>query len=149
MFLKCGEIMFYGEFKPKMDDKGRLIVPMKLREKLGATFCVTRGLDGCLFMFTESGWDEFAINIKNANSKGVNARDVQRYFLSSLSYHSMDKQGRFLINQNLREIADLNKEVVMIGVADKIEIWNAKKYKERQISSKEAEALLADMDIMI
>jgi len=146
---KCGEVMFSGEYTPKLDEKGRVIVPIKLREALGFTFFVTRGLDGCLFMFNEEGWNEFAKNIIDANGRDVDVRNVQRYFLSPVSQNSLDKQGRFLINQNLRDFAGLDKDIVMVGVVNRVEIWDEETYRKTQISADDAGNLLKNMDIKI
>ncbi|MDA3846452.1 MAG: division/cell wall cluster transcriptional repressor MraZ [Vallitaleaceae bacterium] len=146
---KSGEVMFSGEYTPKLDDKGRVIVPIKLREALGFTFFVTKGLDGCLFMYNEEGWTKFAQNIIDANGKDEDVRAIQRYFLSPASPNSLDKQGRFLINQNLREFAKLDKDIVMIGVVNRVEIWDAETYLKRQISANDAGNLLKNMDIRI
>lgn len=146
---KSGENMFSGYFEPKMDDKGRIIVPMKLREKLGQTFHITKGVDGCLFLFSEEGWQEFYTALAEANSKNPKSRQVLRYFSAPVFDGEVDKQGRMLVPQNLRSFAELDKEIVMLGMGKRIEVWDAATYKQTEISAEEASELLMDMDIVL
>lgn len=122
--------MFLGDFPHTLDDKGRLIMPSKFRNELGTNFIVTRGLEGCLFVFTESKWNEFT---EQLNSKGLSKKDVRsitRFFCSCAMTSDLDKQGRFLVNKNLREFAGIERDVMIIGVSDRIEIWSKKKWNE-------------------
>ncbi len=122
--------MFLGDFPHTLDDKGRLIMPSKFRNELGTNFIVTRGLEGCLFVFTESKWTEFT---EQLNSKGLSKKDVRsitRFFCSCAMTSDLDKQGRFLVNKNLREFAGIERDVMIIGVSDRIEIWSKEKWNE-------------------
>ncbi len=122
--------MFLGDFPHTLDDKGRLIMPSKFRNELGTNFVVTRGLEGCLFVFTESKWNEFT---EQLNSKGLSKKDVRsitRFFCSCAMTSDLDKQGRFLVNKNLREFAGIERDVMIIGVSDRIEIWSKEKWNE-------------------
>lgn len=122
--------MFLGDFPHTLDDKGRLIMPSKFRNELGTNFIVTRGLEGCLFVFTESKWNEFT---EQLNSKGLSKKDVRsitRFFCSCAMTSDLDKQGRFLVNKNLREFAGIERDVMIIGVSDRIEIWSKEKWNE-------------------
>lgn len=122
--------MFIGDFPHTLDDKGRLIMPSKFRHELGSNFIVTRGLEGCLFVFTEDKWMDFTNNL---NSRGLSQKDVRaitRFFCSCAMSSDLDKQGRFLINKDLRSFAGIEKEVMIIGVSDRIEIWSKDKWTE-------------------
>ena len=130
--------MFMGEYNHTIDAKGRLIVPAKFREALGDEFVVTRGLDDCLFVFPNEGWKVFEEKLSTLPVANKNARRFARFFLSGAATGELDKQGRILIPTTLREYGALEKEVVFIGVANRVEIWS----KERWENS----AVMDDMD---
>ncbi len=121
--------MLIGEYEHSLDAKGRLIMPAKIREDIGEKFIVTKGLDGCLFGFSQNEWTNFEEKLKTLPLTNKNARDFVRFFLSGAIECEIDKQGRFLIAGNLREYAMMEKEVVIIGVGTRIEIWNKDKWK--------------------
>ena len=116
--------MFIGEYEHSVDAKGRVIMPAKLREDIGEKFIVTKGLDGCLFAYSQNEWSNFEEKLKTLPLTNKNARDFVRFFLSGAVECEIDKQGRFLIPSNLRQYATLDKEIVIIGVGTRIEIWN-------------------------
>jgi len=129
--------MLIGEFEHSLDAKGRLIMPAKLRETIGDKFVVTKGLDGCLFAFSIEEWSNFEEKLKSLPLSNRNSREFTRFFLSGATECEIDKQGRFLIPTNLRETASLQKEVVIIGVGTRIEIWDKEKwnsYNDENIS---------------
>ena len=129
--------MLIGEFEHSLDAKGRLIMPAKLREAIGDKFVVTKGLDGCLFAFSIEEWSNFEEKLKSLPLSNRNSREFTRFFLSGATECEIDIQGRFLIPTNLRETASLQKEVVIIGVGTRIEIWNKEKwnsYNDENIS---------------
>ena len=129
--------MLIGEFEHSLDAKGRLIMPAKLREAIGDKFVVTKGLDGCLFAFSIEEWSNFEEKLKSLPLSNRNSREFTRFFLSGATECEIDKQGRFLIPTNLRETATLQKEVVIIGVGTRIEIWDKEKwnsYNDENIS---------------
>ena len=105
-------------------------MPAKLREDMGEKFIITKGLDGCLFGFSQNEWENFETKLKTLPLTNKNARDFVRFFLSGAMECEIDKQGRFLISSNLRNVATLEKEVVIIGVGTRIEIWNKDKWEE-------------------
>ena len=105
-------------------------MPAKLREDMGEKFIITKGLDGCLFGFSQNEWENFETKLKTLPLTNKNARDFVRFFLSGAMECEIDKQGRFLISSNLRNVATLEKEIVIIGVGTRIEIWNKDKWKE-------------------
>ena len=116
--------MLIGEYEHSLDAKGRLIMPAKLRDDMGEKFILTTGLDGCLFGFSMSEWEKFEDKLKALPITNKNARNFVRFFLSGATECELDKQGRFLIPNNLRTAANLQKEAVIIGVGTRLEIWN-------------------------
>ena len=122
--------MFIGEYEHTLDAKGRVIMPMKLREEIGEKFIITKGQEGCLFAYSQNEWKSFEEKLKSLPSyTNKNVRDFIRYFLSGAVECELDKQGRFLIPSNLRNHAMLDKELVIIGVGTKIEIWDRKEWR--------------------
>lgn len=121
--------MFIGEYEHNVDVKGRIIMPSKLREDIGDKFIITKGLDGCLFAYSQNEWENFEEKLKALPLAQKNARNFVRFFLSGAVECEIDKQGRFLIPANLREHASLEKEVVIIGVGTRLEIWNREMWK--------------------
>ena len=121
--------MLIGEYEHSLDVKGRLIMPAKIREDIGEKFIITKGLDGCLFGFSQKEWANFEEKLKTLPLTNKNARDFVRFFLSGATECEIDKQGRFLITSNLREYANMDKEIIIIGVGTRIEIWNREKWK--------------------
>ena len=122
--------MFIGEYEHSVDAKGRVIMPSKLREDIGEKFIVTKGLDGCLFAYSQTEWVNFEEKLKTLPLTNKNARDFVRFFLSGAVECEIDKQGRFLIPNNLRTYATLEKEINIIGVGTRIEIWNREEWKK-------------------
>ncbi len=118
--------MLIGEYLYNIDNKGRLCIPSNFREVLGDTFIVSKGLDNSLFVYSISEWENFKIKIAQLEMAG--ARNLQRFFFSSAFEAQLDKQGRILIPQALREYAVLSKDVVVIGVSSRVEIWDRDKW---------------------
>ena len=116
--------MLIGEYAHSLDTKGRLIMPAKLRQDMGEKFIVTKGLDGCLFAFSQNEWLNFETKLKSLPLSDKNARNFVRFFLSGATECELDKQGRFLIPNNLRIAANLEKDTVIIGVGTRLEIWD-------------------------
>ena len=116
--------MLIGEYEHSLDVKGRLILPAKIREDMGDKFIVTKGLDGCLFGFSQNEWTNFEEKLKTLPLTNKNARDFVRFFLSGATECEIDKQGRFLIPANLRNSAKLEKDAMIIGVGTRLEIWD-------------------------
>ena len=113
-----------GEYNHTIDAKGRFIIPAKFRETLGDKFIVTKGLDGCLFVYPKSEWSSFEEKLKVLPLTNKDARQFTRFFLAGAAACEVDKQGRILLPQVLRDFAQLEKEVVLIGVASRVEIWS-------------------------
>ncbi len=119
--------MFMGEYNHTIDTKGRIIIPSKFREALGDEFVVTLGLDGCLFVYPNEEWMSFVAQLKSLPGS-KEARQMQRYFMAGAADCEVDKQGRILIPNKLREHAGLEKDIVFVGVLSKIEIWSKEKW---------------------
>ena len=117
-----------GEYNHTIDTKGRLIIPSKFREALGDEFVVTKGLDGCLFVYDNEEWQNFEGKLKTLPLTNKDARQFVRFFLAGAAAVEVDKQGRILLPSVLREFAGLEKEVVLVGVASRVEIWSKEKW---------------------
>lgn len=114
-----------GEYSHSIDDKGRVIVPVKFREMLGEDFVVTKGLDGCLWVFPADEWELFYEKLRSLPVTKKDTRNFVRNFLANADNPGKpDKQGRILIPQNLRKAANLTKDVTVIGAGPRIEIWD-------------------------
>ncbi len=121
--------MFMGEYSHTVDEKGRLIIPSKFREELGDRFVVTKGLDGCLFVYPEDEWKVFEEKLRALPLTNKDARAFARYMLAGAAEVEPDKQGRILLPQVLRTFGELDKDVVLIGVVSRVEIWNREKWE--------------------
>ncbi len=141
--------MLIGEYEHSLDVKGRLIMPVKLRQDMGEKFIVTKGLDGCLFAFSQEEWLNFETKLKLLPLSDKNARNFVRFFLSGATECELDKQGRFLIPNNLRTAAKLDKEVVIIGVGTRLEIWDKGVWEtcDENISADEIAENMANLGI--
>lgn len=119
---KGGDEMLTGEFQHNIDVKGRMIMPAKFRDELGEKFVTTKGLDKCLFIFPLSEWEKLDKQLSELSlSKG---REIQRFFYGGMTECEIDKQGRILIPANLREYAGLEKDIIVIGLNKRAEIWS-------------------------
>ena len=125
---KWGDNMLIGEFHHNIDEKGRLIIPAKFREEIGNSFVVTRGLDGCLFVYSLVEWEKIVSKLKKLPFTKKDARIFTRFFLSAATVCEFDKQGRINIVDSLIEYAEIKKECVIIGVNDRLEIWALDKF---------------------
>ena len=122
--------MFMSEYSHSIDAKGRVIIPAKFRDELGETFVVTQGLDGCLFAFPNSEWQAFEEKLKALPMANKDARKFVRFFLAGAALAEVDKQGSILIPSVLRDFAALEKDVVLVGVGTRVEIWDKKRWEE-------------------
>lgn len=120
--------MLLGEFEHSFDLKGRLAVPAKMREELGSKFIITKGLDGCLFVYSSEKWALLEAKLANLPMSRKTARDFARFLFGGACEVECDKQGRVLIPNNLRRHAGLEKNAVVIGVGSRAEIWDADKW---------------------
>ena len=121
--------MFMGEYNHTIDAKGRLIIPSKFREVLGDEFVVTKGLDGCLFVFDNKEWAIFEEKLQKLPSlTNPDVRKFVRFFMAGATSVEVDKQGRILIPAGLKDFAALEKDTVLIGVGNRVEIWSKERY---------------------
>ena len=122
--------MFMGEYNHSIDQKGRMIVPSKFREQLGNEFVVTKGLDGCLFVYSNEEWQRIEEKFREIPLTTKDARKFSRFFFAGAATCEVDKQGRILLPSNLREYAAIEKEVVSVGVLSRVEIWSKDRWSE-------------------
>lgn len=130
--------MFMGEYNHTVDTKGRLIIPSKFREVLGDKFVVTKGLDGCLFVYDNTEWNAFEEKLKAMPISKKDNRMFVRHFLAGAAEVEVDKQGRILIPAKLREFAEITKDVVLIGAAGHIEIWSQERWTSMEENEEES-----------
>lgn len=117
--------MLMGEYAHAMDAKGRIILPAKFREELGESFVLTKGLDRCLFVYGCEEWKTLEDKLKKLPLARLEARAFVRFFFAGATQADCDKQGRFLIPANLRAYAALEKDAVLIGVSNRVEVWSS------------------------
>ena len=123
--------MFIGEHKQKMDTKGRVVVPSKFRDELGNHVVVTKGLDDdCLYAFSVDSWEQVTEKLNALPMTSKKIRNFNRFFLAGAHDLEADKLGRVLMPSALRKYALLDKEVVWVGVGNRMEIWDVDKWKE-------------------
>lgn len=135
--------MLMGEYHHNIDDKNRLIIPSKFREELGNEFVITRGLDGCLFVYSMDEWNKVMNKLKALPFTKKDARTFMRFMLSAASICEFDKQGRINLVNSLINYAEIKKECVIIGVNDRLEIWAVEKFNEL-LSNSEELSLIAE-----
>ncbi|MBR1883405.1 MAG: division/cell wall cluster transcriptional repressor MraZ [Clostridia bacterium] len=121
--------MLLGEYNHTVDTKGRVIVPAKFRDDLGVTFIVTKGFDSSLFIFSKTEWNKFEEKIRSLPMTNPSARSFSRFFLAGANEVELDKQGRINLPQNLLDYAGITKDVVVIGVSSRVEIWDKAKWE--------------------
>ncbi|MCR5678280.1 MAG: division/cell wall cluster transcriptional repressor MraZ [Agathobacter sp.] len=122
--------MFMGEYNHSIDAKGRMIVPSKFREQLGNEFVVTKGLDGCLFVYSQEEWSRIEESFREKPLTSKDARKFMRFFFAGAANCEVDKQGRILLPANLREYAAIEKDIVSVGVLSRVEIWSKERWNE-------------------
>ena len=120
--------MFMGEYNHTIDTKGRMIIPAKIREQLGDLCIVTKGLDNCLAIYTAEAWKKISTALQSQSSTKASVRALKRFVFGSAAELEYDKQGRVLIPVPLREYASLDKQAVIVGAGDHVEIWSREKY---------------------
>ncbi|MBC8079825.1 MAG: division/cell wall cluster transcriptional repressor MraZ [Gorillibacterium sp.] len=130
--------MFMGEYQHSIDEKGRLIIPAKFRDDLGASFIATRGLDQCLFVYPQSEWNLLEQKLKSLSLMKSDARLFNRFLFSGATECELDKQGRVNLPKNLLEHAKLDKDCVVIGVSSRVEIWSREVWTHYSRQSEES-----------
>jgi len=124
--------MLLGEYEHNLDDKNRLTLPAKFRQGFEGGVVVSRGLDGCLVVFTRDNWDSFvASRLEGLNPFSKEARQMNRYMFAGAAETELDKQGRMMVPPSLLEHAGLGKEVVVAGVRDHVEIWDRAAWRKQ------------------
>lgn len=133
--------MWYGEYTHTLDNKDRFILPAKFREKVKALekkkFYMTRGLEGCLFIFSESVWETLENKLKSVSFTKQEGRSFNRLYFSGAKEMEIDAQGRISIPAYLKEFAQIKREIVIVGVADRIEIWDKQRWNDFYQSNKQ------------
>ena len=122
--------MFMGEYQHVLDAKGRMFIPAKFREELGEKFIVTIGLDRCLFVFPAETFNIYKEKLDAISLANKAAREFTRFFFAGAGECEIDKQGRIMLPQKLRSYAKLEKDVTVVGVSGRIEIWDTAKWEE-------------------
>jgi len=122
--------LFIGEYQHSIDSKGRLFIPARFREGLGDTFILTKGLDGCLFVYPPKEWTAIEQKMRSLPFTKADTRAFMRFFFSGATECDVDKQGRILIPSSLREYAGLEKETMIIGISSRVEIWSRQRWEE-------------------
>lgn len=135
--------MFLGEYSHSIDDKGRVVMPSKFRPELEDGCVITKGQDRCLYVFRADQWESEAQRVLTLPRTKRQARDFSRTFFSSAKDQTLDNAGRCQIPENLRAYAELGKDVTVIGVADRVEIWNPQKW---ETLAAEADDYYADIE---
>ena len=120
--------MFLGEFQHSVDNKGRITVPARFREELGACFYATKGLDNCIFLYPSKEWQLIEEKLRSLPFTRADVRSFARFFFSGATELEIDKQGRILLPPNLRDYAEIDKDLVIIGVGARVEIWSNSKW---------------------
>ena len=121
--------MFMSEYNHTLDTKGRLIIPAKFREVVGEEFVISKGMDGGLFVYANDDWNAFEQKLTSLPLINKEARQFARFFLAGAATVEVDKQGRILLPAHLREFAGLEKDVVLVGVGSRVEIWSKDKWE--------------------
>ncbi len=123
--------MFLGEYEHSLDDKFRITLPKRFRDEFEEGGVMAKALDGCLALYTTQEWGSVADQARELSRRGKREREVARNFFSGASDFRLDKQGRFAIPSNLRQYAELGKEVVVVGVSSRVEIWDGGRWEDR------------------
>jgi len=139
--------MLLGQYEHTVDAKGRINFPAKLREDLGGSFILTQGLDNCIAVYSFEEWKLLEEKIKNQPL--AKARKIQRFFFAKAVTVEPDKQGRILIPNHLREYAGLDKDVIVVGVSERAEIWDKASWEAftEELSSDSIAEAMDDMDV--
>ena len=143
--------MFLGEFKHSVDKKGRVILPSKFREALADGLVITKGMEKCLFIFSKAEWPQLEDKVKGLPLTKKDARQFARFFFAGASEEELDKQGRVSVPPNLRAYAELRKDVVIVGISNRLEVWSKKNWesyvKDAESSYTEAAEELTELGL--
>lgn len=139
--------MLIGEYKHNIDTKGRIIMPAKLRTGIGERFVATKGLDGCIFIFSIKEWEKFEEKLRTLPISNKDARVFTRFFFSGAYECEVDKQGRFILSETLKTFAKLEKELVIVGMDTRVEIWNKDEWYKK-VESISADSVAENMEFL-
>jgi MraZ protein len=136
--------MFIGEYHHTIDEKGRIIIPAKFREELGNNFIITRGIENCLFVYSEDNWAKITNKLSSLPFTKKDARTFNRFFMSGATSVELDKQGRVNISKPLIDYASLLKDCVIIGTGDRLEVWSQESWESFFDSTKDSMSDIAE-----
>lgn len=136
--------LFFGEYYHSLDEKGRIILPVRFREASADGLFITKSFDNCLLVYTKKDWFEIVGKINSLPTTKASVRNFQRFFIGSAVESEVSRQGRISITQNLREFAGLDKDIVIVGLANKIEIWAKGRYEEHIADAEQSAAEIAE-----
>ena len=136
--------MFIGEYHHTIDEKGRIIIPVKFREELGNNFIITRGIENCLFVYSEENWAKITNKLNSLPFTKKDARTFNRFFMSGATNVELDKQGRVNISKPLIDYASLLKDCVIIGTGDRLEVWSQESWDSFFDSTKDSMSDIAE-----
>jgi len=136
--------MFIGEYHHTIDEKGRIIIPAKFREELGESFIITRGIENCLFVYSEENWAKITNKLNSLPFTKKDARTFNRFFMSGATNVELDKQGRVNISKPLIDYASLLKDCVIIGTGDRLEVWSQESWESFFDSTKDSMSDIAE-----
>ena len=136
--------MFIGEYHHTIDEKGRIIIPAKFREELGNNFIITRGIENCLFVYSEENWAQITNKLNSLPFTKKDARTFNRFFMSGATNVELDKQGRVNISKPLIDYANLLKDCVIIGTGDRLEVWSQESWESFFDSTKDSMSDIAE-----
>lgn len=136
--------MFIGEYQHSLDEKGRLAVPVKFRKDLAKGAVVTKGLDNCLFVYTNKEWEQLAIKLAALPISKANTRAFSRLMLAGAMDVSLDKQGRVILPEYLREYAQLSKRIIVTGLYNHLEIWDEEQWTKYKLSTEKDSSSIAE-----
>lgn len=122
--------MFYGEFQHTIDPKGRIIIPASFREELDVKFMIAKGLEGCLFIFSMPKWNSLVEKLETLPLSNTRARDFSRFFFSSAAQCQIDGHFRILVPPDLRVHAGLEKDITIVGVGNRVEVWSRDRWEK-------------------
>lgn len=136
--------MFIGEYHHTIDEKGRIIIPVKFREELGNNFIITRGIENCLFVYSTENWAKITNKLNSLPFTKKDARTFNRFFMSGATDVELDKQGRVNISKPLIDYANLLKDCVIIGTGDRLEVWSQESWESFFDSTKDSMSDIAE-----
>lgn len=137
--------MFFGEYQHSLDAKGRVIIPSKHREELGEKFMMTRGLDKCIYVYPMSEWDNMVESVRKVPLTDKRGREFVRFFFSNASECEPDKQGRVVVANNLKTYAGLDREITILGVYNRLEIWDKETLEQHDAESNDPDSFVEEL----